>query len=926
MHTGTGHPMSAKAEEQLLGKDGMDFASLPPHNDEFIVAFLKEVAARAKNADKRKTKLLIMVFAPVTPEQDICIDFSPDGTKKLKFLAKETIRRAIQDAVGHDKLPVILMTVSPLTTGWACNASLFPGATTFPSANSLQSISRACGAIFADSFMKAFSKRSGPLFTEEQRALLKYEDIMPIGPSDQQKALLYMFQRMVHETLENRMSLSRKTHAPQPDTDAWVTLSERTGISYDVCFETKRPTDGPDANDMFSTFLGDAFGGTQESQIFHLKYLIAMDLETCPGDWTRQVTGIAATKLNEFMNTVNPSLEQVQSVFDIIEFRGSAMIMAQVVAKALDLPIPGDKCRYWMDKTGNDHLYEKLQLGFGPILNLLDKPAVFPWEHRHAFKHVRFYRPSRWLAACVAQKFANASEDAIIKFIAQDVAPIIRTIRETQFELLKTHKSVVEAGMNWIRSLNLGFDVGPSAGTPSGSGSAAKPKFEHRNDFLELKKSTHSAQQEPAAESSDPGKPAVLASDVATEPTGEERASRGTAEAQETGAMESVQKNEKAAVAKSTTEAESGQHDVKPLATTWDEFEKQISLAHKKASMSPALKRPRGQEVLNHWSDLQETPNMHEADKRRRDGYRTGREVAAEKTSIGFEQDVQSSGHDAIAKFPTNSMYDSVPVAEPLIQEKPIQDVEIMEEPLVSLAEDVKPSPEEPAIGEVSAGIQDGIASPSAATAANSLGAAMGGLSGNQSVPAPVLQLLIDVITNDNRREELVGMLKRMQATSNSATGPTMAAEGSRNDGFAQDQNSGDAKPGDMMADSHGAGGQPDFLAADGDADAITGPSRFTPPMTPVNGRGTGANPNNAGTMTESIAGSHISLDGPQDIDDAVSRQGTNGTEETGGGGSEAAESESPDAADAQDTDATEKASGGGGLLAGADFWAHVGW
>ncbi len=37
-------------------------------------------------------------------------------------------------------------------------------------------------------------------------------------------------------------------------------------------------------------FLGEAYGGRTETQIFHLKYLVSLELRTCLGDWDNQST------------------------------------------------------------------------------------------------------------------------------------------------------------------------------------------------------------------------------------------------------------------------------------------------------------------------------------------------------------------------------------------------------------------------------------------------------------------------------------------------------------------------------------------------------------------------------------------------------------------------------------------------------------
>ncbi|KAK0633163.1 hypothetical protein B0T14DRAFT_398086, partial [Immersiella caudata] len=432
-------------------------ADLPANNDEFIAAFLTEVAARARAADERGTTMFLMVFSPVTPDRDIVVDFDERAQKKFAYLTIDKIRSAIRDAVNHDKLPVILMTESPLTGGWMCNPSLFGAAAAqHPVASVLEVIARSCGGIFADTFMNSFIKRSTPLLTDEQRSNVQYEDMRPIGATEQQTRLLHKFQRTIHESLQSRLSPLGKRHMlfHEPETDAWSILDTRKGYPLVGFWSAKvAAPEWIDGSDRFE-FLGEAFGGTRESQIFHLKYLVAIEFDTCPGDWTRNLTGITAQTL-EFYSNLKPDIDACKRAYDAIEFRGSAITLAEVLVKALGLPIPEEKCRYWVDRVREDPFYAKLQAGFADVHNLLDLPAIFPGEIRHAYKHVRFFRPARWISAALAQKMGDKTDREIRTFIANEIAPLIAMIREVQESILLQNRSLMGIGETWIQSLNL---------------------------------------------------------------------------------------------------------------------------------------------------------------------------------------------------------------------------------------------------------------------------------------------------------------------------------------------------------------------------------------------------------------------------------------------------------------------------------------
>jgi hypothetical protein len=206
-------------------------------------------------------------------------------------------------------------------------------------------------------------------------------------------------------------------------------------------------------------FLGEAFGGTRDSQLFHLKYLSAIELDTCPGDWTRHVGGIAHDLYTGLGERLMVSEDEAKQVFDTIEFRASSMILAHMIAKAFNLPLPdGVKSRYWHDKNHDvdEVYYAKLQAAFGETNNLFDEVAMLPSENRHGYKNLRFARAARWLSAAIALRFDNWSKEDIKKFVLEDIAQFIAKVRNTQKALLVEDGAIKHAGLEWIAAIGLG--------------------------------------------------------------------------------------------------------------------------------------------------------------------------------------------------------------------------------------------------------------------------------------------------------------------------------------------------------------------------------------------------------------------------------------------------------------------------------------
>ncbi|KAK4102276.1 hypothetical protein N658DRAFT_515481 [Parathielavia hyrcaniae] len=451
---------------KVLGDNNQDISSIPDNNNGFEAEFLKRLT----------TTLVVLIFAPITPEQDICVDL---GNQSRTYLTIDRLRQTIQDAVGNAQLAVTLVTPSPFTGGWACRPSIL-GPLGCPNLqNMMRLIAKSCGGAFATRFIQSFTERSTPFMTQDQRANVKYDDPMPLRPTELQVKSLHQFQRQIHESLEHHFSVFAKDHAfiLQPDAardpasfvDSWTEYAPRQGYRLETWARRwAKPRAAIDYANRFE-FFGEAFGGTQESQFFHLKYLAAIELDTCPTDWNRHVSGATAELFTGFLERAMPGEYDVKRVFDAIEFRASSNILAQVLAKVFNLPLPdGVMCRYWHDTPDgvSDEHYRRLQDGFGMTNGLFEQAAVLPSEKTHEIKSVKYLRSARWLAAATAWRFENGSREDVEHFMTINVARFMDKIRDTQQTLLLEDRALQRKGLNWIAALGLGGEVKSSTLRP----------------------------------------------------------------------------------------------------------------------------------------------------------------------------------------------------------------------------------------------------------------------------------------------------------------------------------------------------------------------------------------------------------------------------------------------------------------------------
>ncbi|KAH6854975.1 hypothetical protein B0I37DRAFT_422952 [Chaetomium sp. MPI-CAGE-AT-0009] len=447
----------------IIGRHEVDIIPMPRNNEDFEAAFLWRLSESAHAAVSRGTVLAVMVFAPVTPEQDICVDL---GGKPI-YLTTDRLYRTINEAVSGVQFPIMILTPSPFTGGWSCRSINPPMC---PSSDQmLRIIAKSSGGAFANRFMRSFTERNSPLITDSEREGITYDDPMPLRPTTLQTDSLRHFQRQIHESLEHRFSVFAKDHAfilrsvsardLSVFSDTWAEYGPRIGLRFEHWAERWGSTRPYINHPRRFEFLGEAFGGTRESQLFHLNHLIETELATNMGDWGRQVGGCTHELYVSFKQSLMPTEDEAKRVFDALEFRASSATVAQMVVKAFDLPLPdGSKCRYWHDKMDgvNDDHYRKLQYAFGQAHCLFDQAAVLPSENKHEFKNVRFLRAARWLSAAIASRFVNGSREEIEAFVHRDVARFITKIQDAQKALLLEDQAVTRAGLGWVAALGLG--------------------------------------------------------------------------------------------------------------------------------------------------------------------------------------------------------------------------------------------------------------------------------------------------------------------------------------------------------------------------------------------------------------------------------------------------------------------------------------
>jgi hypothetical protein len=413
--------------EKLLGHGGDQIT----HHSDFLEAFLAKVEERACIAQANEKSLVILYFGPVTPEQDLCIDI-----KTGSYLTLNKLRHHIRSTVGGADIPVVLVSTSALTAGWVCKPAFCgPSLVTTPE-DALALVAKNCGGVFASRLIAIFKSHRSPLIPETLRSKLQEWDIMPTNPTDPQVQRLNEFHMKLHSLLKHRFSPLAQTHGFEfcPEHDAWtIEYGPRVGRSLQ---QWALNHDGNIPQSRGLSFLASMFGGTFESQMFHLEHIIKMELNTCDPDWC---FGHANGTLVKFQRLLDPGCHVVEQeilrIFDIVEFRASSNILATLLAAYFDLKIPtgqdseSKECRFWKDNVAPE---SKFNLAFQTLRHFATTfdtdrcgLALFPGETAHDTSFLRYYRAPRWLAAAVSESCDNLHDVEYLLQYGEQGSPLV---------------------------------------------------------------------------------------------------------------------------------------------------------------------------------------------------------------------------------------------------------------------------------------------------------------------------------------------------------------------------------------------------------------------------------------------------------------------------------------------------------------------
>jgi len=383
--------------------------------EEMRSRFLDEVAKRSSGSHP----LLIVVCGETTLEQTIFFH-GPDGPTVTKNDIRDILKPDCQ---------ATLVTASPFTGGWLVNPFLGHNPK-FDDHLAPYLASIHCGGAFTQKYLDEFQDNvKSPLVPSDQKRFITGfpSALTEHGCFTKKAQAAHQF---FHEAVR-RMMASRTTNAAAHHA---FNFSEETN-------ENPGPRKGPPpsywkerwdalprtlttAQSSGFEVLGTSFGGIKDSQTLHVRCLVRLEKSTCKGDWGLLTMSATEKLFNKFLETKNPVESDLMHVLDVIEYRSSAMMVADIVIDALGLRRPqGQMCRDWdfskfcADEKANERLREAKRGAFGelPEQTFTNVAQSLGRVYDKNFSPI-FHRPALYLAAAIAEHAVQNFEQDDLRY------------------------------------------------------------------------------------------------------------------------------------------------------------------------------------------------------------------------------------------------------------------------------------------------------------------------------------------------------------------------------------------------------------------------------------------------------------------------------------------------------------------------------
>lgn len=427
-----------------------------------FTAFVTELKKQADVAQQKGECLIVIVCGEVSPELDICLDTNQNKA----YLRKESWLGSMLKSYS---IPITIITPAIFTTGWEIRPfSGDPKEADEVSDEILDSLlAKQCGGAFAASVLGSW--------TQDHEA----SDMVPTVQG-QEGQLYSQFYTGIHDCMVRNMLPFTKGHSFYfaADQDEWeMALGKRKGPlgldHFAKKWDSVKNLDesGLAAQNGGYKFLAGAFGGSHESQLVHLNFLVRQELRGCPGEWDQPTSDLCLVALTSFLQTKYPTEERAREVFTLLEWRCSMNFVADVIVDFFVLPRPqGRVCRYWDWKE--QQRIDKRVHGTGAFRMALFSEMCSRWpkiplpagQQRDAFRDLLYWRPLQYITSAITMKYYDPRPDGPSKretddakeFMLKGIGDFIDRLAKLQRWMVKDNTQLIDLYDRWLATAKPG--------------------------------------------------------------------------------------------------------------------------------------------------------------------------------------------------------------------------------------------------------------------------------------------------------------------------------------------------------------------------------------------------------------------------------------------------------------------------------------
>ncbi|KAI1343426.1 hypothetical protein F5Y15DRAFT_370025 [Xylariaceae sp. FL0016] len=312
----------------------------------------------------------IIVCGLTSTDQDIFF-----GEQEIDYnsrLTAEEIRSAIPEPVN-----TVLITPALFSAGWQVNPFFCSSPVQRRRGDRIEFLARQFGGTFTKDIVAQFLGWDNPLLdtTKIDGSIREVRDSpAPVRLTNAQEACKNALELKIHSSLLGRLSPLPRDHSFSFDDakDEWVqligmrrevplTVQEGNRDSHERYWNIVpklEDTDVQPVQDGFE-FLGNAFGGSRASQLYHIEHVINESFANFPTHWASEHGKKLKGDFLQFLSDPGRHNHEptVREIFSSLEHRATAATVGDRIVQSLDLPKPLDKwCRHLTFHEGPNYV------------------------------------------------------------------------------------------------------------------------------------------------------------------------------------------------------------------------------------------------------------------------------------------------------------------------------------------------------------------------------------------------------------------------------------------------------------------------------------------------------------------------------------------------------------------------------------------